>query len=127
MKGYLNIQGSVNQPEKFHKERPIKGLDCPRSEISGKRLWDLASRLSNGKAVDFFKHAYVHNYFPLAFVSKTAKNITPAELKVIKCALVVQGSVCHVKFGFDYCKMFVSCPENLIWPRTVTGKDDKKD
>lgn len=82
VKGFLNIEGKVNQPEKFHKDRPIKGLDCPRSEISGKRLWELASQLSDGKAADFFKHAYVHNYFPLAFVSKTATNITPAELKV---------------------------------------------
>lgn len=81
VKSFLNIQGDVNQPERFHKDRPIKGLDCPRSEISGKRLWELASQLSNGKAEDFFRHAYVHNYNPLAYLSKTAKNITPAELK----------------------------------------------
>ncbi|KAI5718898.1 hypothetical protein M8J76_001952 [Diaphorina citri] len=93
VKGFLNIEGKVNQPEKFHKDRPIKGLDCPRSEISGKRLWELASQLSDGKAADFFKHAYVHNYFPLAFVSKTATNITPAELKN-KTTIEKLNSIC---------------------------------
>uniref|UniRef100_A0A8D8SGH6 Single-strand selective monofunctional uracil-DNA glycosylase n=5 Tax=Cacopsylla melanoneura TaxID=428564 RepID=A0A8D8SGH6_9HEMI len=93
VKGFLNIEGNVNQPDKFHKDRPITGLDCPRSEISGKRLWDLASQLSEGKAEDFFRHAYVHNYFPLAFLSKTAKNITPAELKN-KITIEKLNSIC---------------------------------
>ncbi|KAL1451943.1 hypothetical protein WDU94_006272 [Cyamophila willieti] len=93
VKGFLNIEGEVNQPDKFHKDRPITGLDCPRSEISGKRLWELASQLSDGKAENFFRHAYVHNYFPLAFLSKTAKNITPAELKN-KITIEKLNSIC---------------------------------
>lgn len=100
MKSFLNISGEVSQPEKFHKDRPIKGLECPRSEISGKRLWELASQLSGGKAEDFFRHAYVHNYNPLAYLAKSAKNITPAELKVMWSSISQTDIVVSIKLNF---------------------------
>lgn len=83
VRGYLKVDGKVLTPEHSHPQRPVEGLNCKRSEVSGKRLWDLFIELSEGDPYKFFKHSFIHNYFPLALMNKNAKNITPAELKVI--------------------------------------------
>lgn len=77
------MNGEVLTPDNCHPQRPIKGLNCTRSEVSGKRLWNLIFKLSKGDPYKFFKYCFVHNYFPLALMNKNAKNITPNDLKVI--------------------------------------------
>lgn len=81
VKDYLGITGEVEEPKKSHPKRKVEGLNCKRSEISGKRLWGLIAELSKNNPSVFFKDCFVYNYCPLAFMSATAKNITPAELK----------------------------------------------
>jgi len=62
-----------------HPKRPIQGLDCPRSEVSGRRLWGLmAERFVTPKA--FFAGHYIVNYCPLCFMGQTGRNITPDKL-----------------------------------------------
>lgn len=82
VRDYLKIEGKVLKPEKFHPHRPVEGLNCKRSEVSGKRLWNLIKELSKNDPNVFFKHCFVHNYCPLAFLSKSGLNVTPADLKV---------------------------------------------
>ena len=36
---WLGIKGKVLKPATEHPNRPILGFDCPRSEVSGRRLW----------------------------------------------------------------------------------------
>lgn len=83
VRDFLKVDGEVLTPVKYHPNRPINGLNCQRSEVSGKRLWDLFIELSQDDPYNFFKHCYIHNYFPFALMDKNAKNITPNELKVI--------------------------------------------
>ncbi len=40
VRDWLGISGPVARPAREHPQRPIRGFDCPRSEISGKRLGD---------------------------------------------------------------------------------------
>lgn len=80
VKNWLNISGPVGKPAKEQPSRQVNGFDCKRSEVSGKRLWGLFKELS-GNPEKFFKHAYVHNYCPIALMDKKGCNITPAELK----------------------------------------------
>ena len=78
-KNWLKIEGNILQPEISHPKRPIQGWDCPRSEISGKRLWGLMEERYK-TAVVFFKDHYIENYCPLVFMEEGGKNLTPDKL-----------------------------------------------
>lgn len=43
---WLHIRGEVGRPEHTHPKRPVEGFGCPRSEVSGRRLWGLSRKLS---------------------------------------------------------------------------------
>lgn len=76
---WMGITAAVGQPEKMHPKRPVQGFSCPRSEVSGRRLWGLFEQLY-GSADSFFSQAYVANYCPLIWMSETGSNITPTQL-----------------------------------------------
>ena len=79
VRDWLGIQAPIRQPSQFHAKRPILGFDCPRTEISGQRLWGLfADRF--GSAEKFFASHFVLNYCPLAFMEATGCNRTPNKL-----------------------------------------------
>lgn len=82
VRDWLGISGPVGHPPREHPERIVTGFQCTRSEVSGFRLWGLFRELC-GNTENFFRHAYMHNYCPLAFMDSVARNITPAELKAI--------------------------------------------
>src|SRR4051812_20178610 len=66
VRDWLGISGAVAQPREVHPERPVLGLACPRSEVSGQRLWgSFAKRF--GTAARFFAEHFVANYCPLVF------------------------------------------------------------
>ncbi len=76
---WLRIRGKVGKPSPEHPKRPILGFDCPRSEVSGRRLWGWAAeRFGNPEA--FFQIFFVTNYCPLAFLEEGGKNRTPDHL-----------------------------------------------
>lgn len=61
--------------------RPVTGLECDKSEVSGQRLWGLLEDLC-GTPDNFFRNCFIYNYCPLAFFGKNGRNITPPEIKV---------------------------------------------
>ena len=64
---------------RLHPKRPLQGLACSRSEVSGRRLWGLmADRFATAEA--FFADHFVTNYCPLVFMNDTARNLTPDKL-----------------------------------------------
>ncbi|MEO0513671.1 MAG: uracil-DNA glycosylase family protein [Planctomycetota bacterium] len=62
-----------------HPKRPILGLDSPRSEVSGRRVWELMQQRF-GPPEAFFKDHFVTNYCPLVFMEASGKNRTPDKL-----------------------------------------------
>lgn len=84
VRDWLKITGIVQKPARELSVRPIDGLNCSRSEISGKRFWGLFKEIC-GTPNNFFKNAYLHNYCPIALMKDTGVNITPADLKVNIC------------------------------------------
>lgn len=80
VKDWLKLSGKIEKPPREHPERIISGFDCTRKEVSGLRFWGFFRELCKTTDV-FFRHSYVHNYCPLAFMNSNAKNITPADLK----------------------------------------------
>lgn len=70
-------------PQEVHVSYPVNGLECSRSEVSGKRLWGLF-RDKFGTAENFFAENFVINYCPLLFIAMTEsgsiRNFTPDKL-----------------------------------------------
>ena len=79
VRDYIGINAPVKKPKAEHPKRPIEGLACERSEVSGRRLWGLMAERYPDPA-EFFAEHMVVNYCPLVFMSETGKNITPDKL-----------------------------------------------
>jgi single-strand selective monofunctional uracil DNA glycosylase len=79
VRDWMGVRGEVKRPANEHPKRPVLGFDCPRCEVSGKRLWGLFAQRF-GAAGNFFREHYVVNYCPLAFLSETGSNVTPDKL-----------------------------------------------
>jgi single-strand selective monofunctional uracil DNA glycosylase len=79
VRDYLRLAGTITPPRRFHPKRPVTGFECPRSEVSGQRLWGaFAKRHPN--AEDFFARSFVLNYCPLLFLGESGSNLTPDKI-----------------------------------------------
>ena len=112
--------------DEFHVSRPVKGLDCERSEVSGKRLWGLF-RERFGTAEEFFKDNFVLNYCPLLFTAKNEKgglrNLTPDKLvpserqalcKICDEALAEAVKILRPEFVVGIGNFAYSCAESAL-------------
>ncbi len=79
VRNWLGICLPVKPPDNLHPKRPILGFDCPRSEVSGTRLWGFAKNRF-GTPEKFFERFFVLNYCPLSFMEISGKNFTPDAL-----------------------------------------------
>jgi single-strand selective monofunctional uracil DNA glycosylase len=77
---WLKIDRPIRRPEVEHPKRPILGLECRRSEVSGRRLWGWAGE-HFGTPRAFFSRFFVANYCPLVFLEESGKNRTPNQLR----------------------------------------------
>lgn len=79
VRDWMKISTPVKKPAVEHPKRPILGFNCPRSEVSGRRLWGLfAERF--GAPEKFFAEHFVVNYCPLVFCEMSGANRTPDKL-----------------------------------------------
>ncbi len=79
VRDWLGIHGPVSKPEAEHPKRPVEGFSCPRSEVSGRRIWGWA-RDTFITPERFFSRFFVANYCPLLFLEETGRNRTPDKL-----------------------------------------------
>jgi single-strand selective monofunctional uracil DNA glycosylase len=79
VRDWLGLQGPIDRPAREHPKRPVRGLDCPRGEVSGTRLWGWA-RDRFGTPARFFDRFFVVNYCPLVFIEESGRNFTPDKL-----------------------------------------------
>lgn len=79
VRDWMQLEAPVRRPALQHPKRPIDGLACRRSEVSGQRVWGwAASRFGSPDA--FFRDALVLNYCPLVFLADSGRNCTPDRL-----------------------------------------------
>ena len=76
---WLGIRAAVGTPAEEHPKRKVLGFACPRSEVSGARLWGWVRR-TFVTPKRFFKQFFVANYCPLVFLEQTGRNRTPDKL-----------------------------------------------
>jgi single-strand selective monofunctional uracil DNA glycosylase len=81
VRDWLGIREKIEKPPLEHPKRQILGFECPRSEVSGQRLWGLFAKTFQS-AQDFSKEHLVMNYCPLVFMESTGRNRTPDKLLV---------------------------------------------
>jgi len=83
VKEWLHIQAPVSAPAEIHPKRPVLGFACPRSEVSGKRLWGWA-RKTFDTPERFFARFFVVNYCPMIFIESSGRNRTPNNLRIVE-------------------------------------------
>ncbi len=93
---FLEIDGRVERPENEHPRCPILGLESPRGEVSGQRLWGGAKRCF-GDAGSFFERFFVANYCPLLFLAGSGANLTPDKLPKEWMAPVIEACDEHLR------------------------------
>jgi len=79
VRDWLGIEARVRRPKDEHPKRPVLGFACPRVEVSGQRLWG-AIESAYGEPGAFFRHSFIANYCPLAFVEESGRNRIPEKL-----------------------------------------------
>lgn len=79
VRNWLGINQPVGRPEREHPKRPVQGLACSRSEVSGRRLWGWAQE-HFGTPQHFFQRFFVANWCPLSFMEESGRNRTPDKL-----------------------------------------------
>ena len=100
VRAWMRIEAAIGKPRREHPKRPVEGFACPRSEVSGKRLWGLfAERF--GSAENFFADHFVVNYCPLAFFDKDGRNLTPDKLPAGQAAALFAACDRHLRRAVD--------------------------
>ena len=97
---WLGIQAPIGRPAREHPKRPVEGLQCQRSEVSGRRLWGWAKE-QYGTREAFFARFFVANYCPLVFMEESGRNRTPDKLPAGErkplldaCDIALRESMC---------------------------------
>ncbi|MGB0292749.1 MAG: uracil-DNA glycosylase family protein [Luteolibacter sp.] len=96
VRDWMGIEEPVGKPDPEHPKRPIEGFECQRSEVSGRRLWGLFSKLYP-KVEDFFAEHYVLNFCPLVWMKETGANITPDKLPAAEMEPVEECCMRHLR------------------------------
>jgi single-strand selective monofunctional uracil DNA glycosylase len=105
---WLKLRGQVHAPQPAYAPRPIDGMACTRSEVSGLRLWTyLRERFGSPEA--FFRDHFVANYCPLAFFTG-ARNVTPDKLRAAERDPL-----------FAICDAYLRDAVDLLQPQWIVG------
>lgn len=103
VRDWMGIQAPIGKPPVEHPKRPVEGFDCPKSEVSGRRLWGLMQERF-GAADHFFAEHYVINYCPLLFLDGAdgkCRNLTPDKLKASQTSRMYDACDAHLRAVLD--------------------------
>jgi single-strand selective monofunctional uracil DNA glycosylase len=106
---WLKIEANVSKPAREHPKRPVLGFECPRSEVSGTRVWGWAEQRF-AKPERFFRQFFIANYCPLAFVEESGRNRTPDKLPAAERQPL-----------FEACDLALARVVELLAPKFVIG------
>ena len=93
---WMGLNPEIGRPENEHPKRRISGMDCPKSEVSGRRLWGLFSD-TFPNAGDFFKDHLVINFCPLIWMKDSGANLTPDKIRAVEMEPVDAACLKHLR------------------------------
>jgi single-strand selective monofunctional uracil DNA glycosylase len=96
VRDFLGITGKVDVPANAHERCPVLGLDSPRGEVSGQRIWG-GVKSCFGDPAPFFERFFVANYCPLLFLSEKGANVTPDKLPAAWMEPVLEACDEHLR------------------------------
>jgi single-strand selective monofunctional uracil DNA glycosylase len=102
VRNWLKIEAPVGKPARENPKRPVAGFACPRSEVSGQRLWGWAkSRFETPERL--FRRYFIANYCPLLFLEESGRNVTPDKLAkkerrplIAHCDEALRATIAHL-------------------------------
>jgi single-strand selective monofunctional uracil DNA glycosylase len=96
VRDWMGLSPEIGTPTEEHPKRKILGMACPKSEVSGRRLWGLfAEKFPN--AEDFFTDHLVINFCPLIWMKETGANLTPDKIRTAEMAAVDKACQKHLR------------------------------
>jgi single-strand selective monofunctional uracil DNA glycosylase len=96
VRDWMMLSPQIGNPEHEHPKRKIRGIDCSKSEVSGRRLWGLfAERFP--RAEDFFKDHLVINFCPLIWMKESGANLTPDKIRTAEMSPVDAACQKHLR------------------------------
>ncbi len=106
---WMRLEPTIRKPILEHPKRPIEGMACKRSEVSGRRLWGYFSELFPD-AEDFFRKYLVINFCPLVWMKESGANLTPDKIVRAEANEVERLCSAHLARVLD-----------ILMPHTVVG------
>lgn len=103
VRDWLKIVDPVERPELEHPKKPVQGLDCRRSEVSGKRLWGMIRERFETPGL-FFRDYFVLNYCPLLFLDSQGANLTPDKLAAAERQALMRACDQALRHMIEYLK-----------------------
>ena len=117
VRDWIGIDAPISKPKNEHPKRPVDGLACNRSEVSGRRLWGLFAERFDSAEVFFTDH-FIANHCPLVFMEETGRNRTPDKLPAAEADPLMAVCDSHIRDVVEILK-----PEWLV---TVGGFAEKR-
>ncbi len=109
VRDWLGLNHPVGQPANAHPQRPVVGMACARSEMSGLKVWSWVK--SRFGTPDAFSTAHlIINYCPLAFFEADGTNRTPDKLQKKERELL-----------FASCDLALRQTVQCLRPRLIVG------
>jgi single-strand selective monofunctional uracil DNA glycosylase len=96
VRDWMGLDPKIGKPADEHPKRKILGMACPKSEVSGRRLWGLFSeKFPNADC--FFKDHLVINFCPLVWMKDTGANLTPDKIRAAEMVAVDAACQEHLR------------------------------
>ena len=96
VRDWMGLSPNIGKPADEHPKRKILGMDCLKSEVSGRRLWGLFSEKFPA-AEDFFQGHMVINFCPLVWMKDSGANLTPDKIRAAEIAAVDESCQKHLQ------------------------------
>ena len=94
----LGISGiEVRSPRRVHPRRPVNGLEHPKEEVSGTRLWGVLEQ-RYGNAEGIFNNVFLVNHCPLMiFSGPRGTNVTPNNIRGPSVSQLLERCDLHLR------------------------------
>lgn len=109
VRDWMGLNPKIGKPEGEHPKRKVLGMGCPKSEVSGRRLWGYFSE-KFPEVEDFFRDHLVINFCPLIWMKDTGANLTPDKIKAAEME-PVDGA----------CQRHLECLVEMLDPQYLIG------